>query len=145
VNSNLVSTSDVVNEFGKLSGLRNPDFEAKPRPNGNAIIIRIAEPSERFFQAALDVSAAAESSDMSSPNRSTSTVSVSAMNSLLGTHALFPTLKTKYLLEQITSYMGAEVPVNLAFFCMRCNLGKMPINFQLGLICKSLRGAGTRE
>jgi len=56
----------VISEFARISGLKNPDFEVKPRLDGNAVIIRIAEPSERFFQAALDVSNEAESSGITS-------------------------------------------------------------------------------
>ncbi|MGF7179961.1 ATP-binding protein [Tunturiibacter psychrotolerans] len=66
MNVNVGIEPEVLIQFAKLSGLKNPDFEVKPRPNGNAIVIRIAEPSERFFQAALDISAAAESSGITS-------------------------------------------------------------------------------
>jgi len=66
MNSSSQTTDEAISEFARISGLKSPDFEAKPRPTGSALVIRIAQPSERFFQAALDVAAAADPTEITS-------------------------------------------------------------------------------
>jgi hypothetical protein len=57
--SSSVDVDAAVKAFQNLSAISPVDYETKPRTNGVALVFRLANPSERFFEMALDVSASA--------------------------------------------------------------------------------------